>query len=414
MKIALILGRGIEGAGITRYCCELSSWLIDQGIKTDVYTIDDKKWPRRKLQSFKKDPIMINKSNISKHSEILDKYDYVFINSVPSVKHSQWAIDGFLKIIQDLSTKKILFQNDHKIGSIRRNANFFEICKLCDGIVSFSITSPFYKKLISLFGEDIKNRYIPLINGFNFDNLIKYRKEKHYKKITYLGRFAGFKQPERLFAFLPYSKQNKILLEMKGVERSIGAVHIFYDDVKKRIPRNNIYEVTKKTLANGLEIDNDKRDYEHIYIFPPYEYTEGMESLSTSLFGADFYHLDADAYGNSIEYAQCEVIGVGSIPLFDYHWAENTWVHKYGKKTDQRYIDVDYYGLFLKKDLSNVPEIVDKVNEIWSKPSLKKKYQECSLEVTKNHCDINYIYRDLLNNIKNIQKAKNFKNKTLF
>ena len=414
MRVTLLLGRGVEGAGITRYCIELSSYLLSQGIDTDIHVIDDKKWGRGGFQVFPKAPIMIKESNIDHYEDVLNTYDYVFINSVPSVKHSEWAINGFLKMIKGLSTKKIIFQNDHKIASIHRNANFFEICNLCDGIVSFSATSPFFNKLADLFGAQIRNRFIPLINGFNFDNLAKYRKTEHFKKITYLGRFATFKQPERLFGFLPYAKDNNILLEMKGVERSLGALHIFYDDLEKRIPKHDIIEVNNKAIANGLIADNDKRDFEHVYIYGPYEYVDGMESLSTSLIGADFYHLAAEAYGNSIEYAQCEIIGVGSIPMFDHHWAENTWVFENGKKTDKHYIDLDTYGLFLKKDLSNTKELVEKINDIYSNKTLKQKYLDCSLEITRNHCNTDYIFYNLLEDIKKLEKAKVIKPKALF
>ena len=415
MKVAQVLGRGVEGAGITRYVIELAAYLKKSGIDFKVYVVDDKKWGRGKFQNMP-DYEYITKDNIDTFADdVLNKFDYVFIHSVPSTKHSQWAQDGFLKIMKDLKTKKIIFQNDHKIASIHRNANFFEICQLCDGIVSFSATSPFFNKLVQLFGEDIRDRYIPLINGFNFDNLVQYRKKEHYKKITYLGRFATFKQPERLFAFLPYAKENNLHLEMKGVERSLGALHIFYDDIGKKIRKHDIIEVNKKSIENGiLPADHKDRSLEHIYIWGPYEYEDGMETLSSSLVGADFYHLNADAYGNSIEYAMCEIIGVGCVPMFDYHWAENTWVFEKGKQTDKKYIDLDTYGLFLKKDLSNVKELVEKINDIYSNKALHKKYLDCSLEVTRNHCDINYIYADLIENIAKVEKAKIVKPKSLF
>lgn len=414
MKIAMIMGRGIEGAGITRYVIELSSYLIKQKFDVSIFVVDDKKWGRGKFQPFPQEPIMITKDNIDNFSKTLNTFDTVFIHSVPSIKHSQWAQDGFLKMIKETDVKKIMFQNDHKIASIHRNANFFDIAETCDGIVSFSPTCPFYNKLVDLFGKEIRDRFIPLINGFNFDNLTQYRKDQHWKKITYLGRFATFKQPDRLFAFLPYAKQNQLLLEMKGVERSLGALHIFYDDIEKRTPKSDIYEVTAKALANGFVADNDKRDFEHIYIYGPYEYADGMETLSSSLVGADFYHLNAEAYGNSIEYAQCEIIGVGSVPMFDYHWAENTWVYHNGKQTDQHFIDIDNYGLFLKKDLSNVEEIVDKINQIWDNKALHKKYLDTSLEITRNHCNIDYIYANLVNDIINVKKTKLIKSKSLF
>jgi len=418
MKIALILGRGIEGAGVARYMIEICGFLRTHDIEHEVYVMDDKKWGRGKAQDMPpyKD---ITKENIGTIHDELNKFDFVFLNSVPSVKgHSQWAQDGFLAMVKNIKTKKVVFQNDHKIQSIHRNANFFEICNLCDGIVSHSITSPFYKKLIETFGGSVRSKFIQLHVGFNFEPLLKYRKDKHFKKITYLGRFATFKQPERLYGFIPYAKNNDLLLEMKGVERSLGALPIFYEfdgrEMTKTL-RKDMIECTPKAIKNGLVVDNDKRVFDKVYIFGPYDYVDGMETLSSSLVGADFYHLNADAYGDNFEYAQCEIVGVGTVPMFDYHFGENCWVFdKNGNKTDKRFIDLDEYGLFVKQDLSNVGEIVEKINDIYSNKTLHKRYLEHSYQVTKDHCDSTWIFQKLVDDVQKLEKVKIVKPKALF
>ena len=377
MKIALCIFRGIEGAGVSRFCIETSAFLIKYSIEHVVYVLDDKKWGRGKFQTFPQEPVMVTKAMLHTFSDTLNTFDYVFINSVPSVKHSQWAQDGFLDMVKNITSKKIIFQNDHKIASIWRNANFFELCNLCDGIVSHSITSPFYNKLISLYGSDIKKKFVQLHVGFDFEQLQKFRKKEHHKEIMYLGRYATFKQ--------------------------------------ERIPNHRMVEVNKKAIENGLQIDNDKRDLDKIYIFGPYNYVDGMESLSNSLIGCDFYHLDAMAYGSNFEYAQCEIIGVSCVPMFDHHWAENCSVYDIkGNDTGKKFIDLDTYGLFVKKDLSNIEETVDKINDIWNNKSLHKKYLECSYEITKAHCDSNWIFQKLLNDIATLEKAKITKTKALF
>ena len=414
MKIAIVVGRGFEGAGIQKYILELTAFLKLKDIEHNVFLLDDKKWGRGNMQD---KPIhsLITKDNIDTFYDTLNEFDYVFINSVPSVKHSQWAQDGFLKMVKGIKTKKIIFQNDHKIASIWRNANFFELCNQCDGIVSHSITSPFFNKLVTLYGSVIKNKFIQLHVGFNFEPLLKYRKTEHYKKITYLGRFATFKQPERLYGFLPFAKQNNLLLEMKGVERSLGALNIFYDDIATKTPNHRMVEVNKKVIENGLQVENDKRNLDKVYIFGPYDYIDGMETLSNSLVGADFYHLDADAYGDNFEYAQCEIVGVGTVPMFDYHWAENCWVYdSKGNKTDKRFVDLDTYGLFVKKDLTNVKETIEKINDIYSNKTLHKQYLDCSYEITQAHCDSKWIFQKLIDDVLVLEKTKVIKSKSLF
>lgn len=44
MKIAIVMGRGVEGCGVTKYCVELEDWLIKNSYDTTVYASKDKKW----------------------------------------------------------------------------------------------------------------------------------------------------------------------------------------------------------------------------------------------------------------------------------------------------------------------------------------------------------------------------------
>ena len=108
MKIALILGRGIEGAGVTRYMIEICSFLKTKDIEHQVYVVDDKKWGRGKAQDMP-DYKFITKENILTFADTLNTFDYVFINSVPSVKHSQWAQDGFLAMVQGHTLNQFFF-----------------------------------------------------------------------------------------------------------------------------------------------------------------------------------------------------------------------------------------------------------------------------------------------------------------
>ena len=50
MKVAIILGRGIEGCGVTRYALEEQKWYINNGIQCDIYAGTDKKWGRKDAQ----------------------------------------------------------------------------------------------------------------------------------------------------------------------------------------------------------------------------------------------------------------------------------------------------------------------------------------------------------------------------
>jgi hypothetical protein len=414
MKLSIILGRGIEGSGITRCAIELENVLNKMGVENEVFFIDDKKWGRSKFQMFSKTPTAINKKNIEGFEKVLDKFDYNVVYSVPSSKHSQEIIDGFLKMFRNISTIKIIVNLDHKLQSCARNANFWELCKLADGIANHSITSPFFSKIVADYGEGMKKKFIHFRLGFDFDRLVRFRQEEHFKKITYLSRFAGFKDPMRMFGFLPFAKENDLLLEMKGVERSIGSLDMFYENKELRTPKIGLYSINDKMVREGFVIDDNLRDREHIYAFGPYDYEDGLKTVASSLVGADFYHLTAESYGDNTENAMCEIIACGAVPMFDYHWAENCHIYEKGLRTEKRFIDLDTYGLFVKKDLSNIPEVVDKINNIWGDKKLHKQYLECSYDVTKEHCDSNTLYEILLADIMKITKVKPTKKIALF
>ena len=46
MKVAIVLGRGLEGCGVTKYTVELERWLLNNSHTPMVYASKDKRWSR--------------------------------------------------------------------------------------------------------------------------------------------------------------------------------------------------------------------------------------------------------------------------------------------------------------------------------------------------------------------------------
>lgn len=354
MKIAQVLGRGIEGAGVSRYAYEMNQWLLKNNYQADVLVINEKKWPR-----MKKAPIKvyetIDQYNTDELVNLFNSYDYIFIHSVPSIKHSKDCQDRFKEAVERTSTPKVIFQNDHKLQSLSRNANFLDICKSCDRIASFGINTPFYLKVKDVLGEqEALNRYVHLHNSFDTSKLLQYQKENHLNRITYLGRYATFKDPKRMLSLLNVNTTHNCELECIGIERSIGAVsNFFWIDPKTPILNDKIEFFTQLQPV-------ENRDFNKLYVFGPYDWEEGVEALSNSMFGASFYHLPPETYGDNIEYAQVEMVGVGCIPIFDYGFGESVHAYENGVSTGKRLIDIENFAVFLKKDLSNLQEVAQK------------------------------------------------------
>lgn len=393
MKVAIILGRGIEGCGVTRYALEEQKWYKNNSIECTIYASCDKKWGRKDAQE--NDIIEFTNSEIKALSQKLNlEYDLVYYQSLPSKKgHSEEYQNLFMEYLVCGVHKpiKISHQNDHKLQSLSRNFNIWEIMSHMDGSFTHSLNSPFAKKMKEL------NPHVPIMKmglGFDFDSLKQYWKPIHTQKrrVSYFGRFAGFKDPKRIIELQPLFKNVNIISELRGIERSIGSLDLFYNDLKDRENsyKNNIYEVKQNEI---IEQTCDKA-----YIYGPYNRLEGIEELSHSMFGADFYNLDATAYGDNMEFAMCEIISSGSIALFDSHWAENC-NHKNGTK----FADIKNFAIY--SDVNNYEATIDEMFELANNNELREKRRISSFEIAKEHCDNNIVYTDMHQKAINCKKT---------
>lgn len=390
IKIANILGRGLEGAGVTRFSIELEHYIKDiLNYDYTTFVIEDKKWPRSKSQTQNFNIVKVKDNNLKNLSEELNKFDVVMYNSIPAKKgFSDKCINEFLEyIVRSVkSCKKIIIQNDHKIQSLSRNANILDISKEMDFILTFSKNSQFIK-LLEKNNISTKSKIIEFRNGMDFSLLKDFIKpiDKRLKKISYLGRFATFKEPWRLYNFHPYIKKYNFISHLVGIERSIGALEKMFKQPSKMVNLSNIKNPTYEENDTNLP-----------FVYGPYNRIDGINAVSNGSFGCDFFNI-TEGQGNILEYAQLEVIGVGLIPVFDYEWSIKT-------KTidDITYNSINNFGLFLKKDLSNAEEISNKMNEIYEDKSIFKKYIDTSFEVAYENFDSSNSFKDLLNKILSI------------
>jgi hypothetical protein len=387
MRFCLLLGRGIEGCGVTRLAIEFNKFLILNDYKSTIFHISDKIWPRMKLQEI--NSTEINNENIQEISKYINKnFDYIFYLSVPSLKHSQECIDNFFNyLVLNINIKKIMIQCDHKLQSINRNANIYNISRNMDGIFVYNKNALFSKKLNEYnLGYKLLDYYF----GIDIDDISKYRIKNKYKKIIYFGRFARFKNPHFLYELHKYIKKYNFITEFLGVERSIGALFSMFNDDKK-------YYYEKNYISENIQNSNLP------YMYGPYNRNEGLKRLSRSLFGCDFYTLASDAYGFNLEYSQYEIIGVGCIPIFTYNWAiDNILID-----SDIKFIDIENFALYLKNDLSNIEEISDSMEMIYNNKKLIKKYNDIGYDIIKKYSSDN-CFKKILNQLNYIKKIESF------
>ena len=98
--IAIVLGRGIEGCGVTKYTVELESWLLKKGHDVTVYSTKDKKWSRNDVHELKNlVHVRFDRDEFDQVYEGCKKSDLMIIISLPSVGHSEKCRDNFLKLL---------------------------------------------------------------------------------------------------------------------------------------------------------------------------------------------------------------------------------------------------------------------------------------------------------------------------
>ena len=94
-KIAIVLGRGTEGCGVTQCAIQMQ-----KVTKADIYSAGDKRWGRAKGLDIRQKEFMMADEWEKTADELNNKYDLVIIYSVPSKSHPQGCQDNFVPFLK--------------------------------------------------------------------------------------------------------------------------------------------------------------------------------------------------------------------------------------------------------------------------------------------------------------------------
>lgn len=405
MNYTLLMGRGIEGTGNTKYAVEFQEYLEKNGHNVITIANSDKKWGREKSHP--------NKIKLMSFSYVDDVYklcknaDCVFVLSVPAKNYDWLSQDGFCQILEKLHDDKIklvYIQVDHKMQSIKRNfyddVLYTDVLEMFDIVFTHSKNSDFVKfcndnditlnKLIC--SSDLG---VGEIFGLNFE---KYRPiwcdNKDYKTIRFMGRSATWKGPWLVRDLhTKYFKDRGYITVLEGIEGSIGTVVELYKETKpERIPRDDV--IIKLKTADKNDLNEDKLIFERnkpTYILPPYDNTLGMKRLAKSTFGIELLLLDDKILSDVYEYAMLEIVAVGTIPIFRKHWGEKF------KINDTPLIELDTGIIFM--DENNPVEALKQMNELSDNKSLYEQERLKVYDFFKRHFDSNVIFSKIMEKV---------------
>lgn len=398
-KIAIVMGRGIEGCGVTKFTIEQTKWLKGKGYNFTVYASKDKSWTRKNSHDIS-NIVQLKLSNPDETQKMIDECnasDVVIINSLPSLSHPEKCIQQFKRFLESVYTPIVLIQHDHASSSIKRNACVEEAISKSKVIFGHSSDNDFARMvktstggggLGGFFGDDVSKTILNFQPGMDFDSI----RSKYWKPIEqtnnitnkWIGRTTSWKGYVQMFQFHnEYLRKNGYITTLEGIEKS---------------PAYIAFKELSEFHAHVTDDINEVALYtnEPAYVFGPFINDEMLERMSRSAFGYQLSTLDKRFIERSIEYTHCEIACVGVVPVFRKTYGERCIHRKYG---DSLISCKDNGTIWLDdNDMSSSFELLDKLSK---DDTMRDEYREQAFEFYNSHQDSRYTFDEMMEKIEN-------------
>lgn len=407
-KVSVIMARGVEGCGVTKYTVEQIKWLRKHGYETKVYAAKDKNYSRKyahdlgDFEHFK----FADEAGINKMIEECNNSDVIMINSLPSKDTGRGkgsgarAVDNWKHALKSFTKPVVLIQHDHTVHSIKRNGALNEAIDAADVIFAHATTNDFseYVKehtgagnpLLAALGENTDSPNILSFQpGIDFDGIrkqywkpIEDQDARHHK---WIGRCTSWKGYKLMFSWHNnFLAPNKYLTTFEGIERSpayLGFKEIsdYYDELPN----------------HPDDVDLSQRYGDKASVFSTFINDELMHRMSRVGFGYQLSILKPKYIERSIEYTHQEIVAAGVIPVFRKEYGD---VCKHRLTGDPLSQSKNNYTLWL--DETNGAEVIDQVNKLTNDSCLRDEWREGAFEFYKQHQDSEFTFVDLMTQIK--------------
>ena len=382
MKIAIILGRGIEGCGVTKYTYELEWWLHENNHSTVIYADRSKKWSRNDAHELLNlHHVNFGKNEFEEVYEGCKSSDLIIFNSLPSVNHSKESQKSFSKLL-DLNVRKVLIQHDHNKSSLRRNALLEESFQKSDVLFAHSTTGDFADIVNTPNLFDFKKRTINLMQpGINFGlyrnrywKSIDKQDLKHHK---WIGRTVSWKGYDLMMKFHDELMKIDHLTTFEGIDRSpaymdFKSKYKFYDELKSDVDDTNLDDRYGKVAS----------------VFGQYINSELLERMSSCAYGYQLSKLKPKYIAHSLEFTHLEPVAVGVIPVFRKEYGDACIHRHYGKPLTE----LDSGTIWLTDN--NMDECISTIKELSTDESMRNEYRELAYQCYSWY-DSKYVFDDM-------------------
>lgn len=407
-RVAIVMGRGVEGCGVTKYCVELCNYLETIGCEYVVVAVGDKRWTRHKAHEIKNLRLLkfIKEDSVREMTEACDWADVVLLNSLPNKGHGTTVavddvvVNNFIKSLKAISKPIVFIQHDHNKLSIMRNSGIAESVRLSKVLFSHApdndfsrlVNNEYRPKTLDDFLSESSNDF-EICNfqpGMNFDAV----RAAYWSRVEdvdlklhrWVGRTATWKGYRLMYNFHEkHLRKMKHATIMEGIEKSPAYI-VFKEDVQDfayRIPKNpDDYDAVK---------DRGKP----ISVYSHFKNHDLLRRMSKTGFGYQLTNLDPRYIKHSIEYTHCEVVATGTVPVFRKEYGD-ACIHR---KTGDSLTAVDSGTLWLTDE--NMKEVASKISSLSKDAAAWNDARECAYEYYKSHQDSSFVMRELMLKIEN-------------
>jgi glycosyltransferase involved in cell wall biosynthesis len=387
-KIAVVMGKGIEGCGITRVAAEMQLWAKKHDVHLEIFSYDCKFYSRRSAHNMQFR--IMTPDTLDSFRKELDTWDLVIFHSYPHNKfEAEDARKFYYHFVKPLKTLKAAFIHETIKTAIDKITYLVPLLNEMDTIFHFETDTWFAQQVKKMFPSKAE-RMLRFRLWADMDELMSVREKYSYadkaQRMAYIGRWITWKNIKRSLHIADELVSRNVgwECEMHGIEASMGSKLDIIDhpsvmyikENKNTDPHIRLGGVKQEGMTVAEAIQHPIR------VFPEYTRRWGLEFMAQNMFGTAFYSLpkQPEDYGNRMEYTQIEIIGAGTVPLYDEHWA------KHNRSIDGPMF-YDIPDLAIYSNGNDIPQVVDQMLSIGSDPVKYNRMRDVGLEVIKTNFD---------------------------
>lgn len=315
MNVAIVLMKGFDGCGVSRFAIEHQKELRRTGHICDIYSFE-RKYSRAKSHKDKDAIFYKDFTSID-----FSKYDIFVLNSYEK-EFEQKDLDYY----RSLSCKKVAMMHEIIKQNYGRIPHLWDWIEASDIVSSFSIEMDFTKELFDRYPKAKYFSFKMAMSDEEINNLYKNSLDTNRNdELIYYGRWTTMKDPHRLIDYKALDPN--IDVTAIGIERSMGAFADILSNPLSYCPKCPGFIESKEQFYSIF------RDKTKMNVIPPIDRNAALDILRETLYGCSFYRLEGKRMhnlGNRMEFTQIEISSV-CLPVFDKIWGENTFDNLTGK-----------------------------------------------------------------------------------